>query len=73
MEKRFYEILSSILECEVSENSNLSMKNCPNWTSLAHIDIILSLEEEFGIKFSAKDLEILTSQNALLHKIKELR
>ncbi|ELZ6437633.1 acyl carrier protein, partial [Campylobacter coli] len=52
MEKQFYEILENILETKVDENTNLSMENCKNWTSLAHIDIIMSLEEEFEIKFS---------------------
>ncbi|MEE6586249.1 acyl carrier protein, partial [Campylobacter coli] len=40
-----------------------------NWTSLAHIDIIMSLEEEFEIKFNKEDLSLLKSQNALLEKI----
>ncbi|EAJ3027547.1 acyl carrier protein, partial [Campylobacter coli] len=51
MEKQFYEILKNILEIEVNEHTNLSMNNCPEWNSLAHIDIIMSLEEEFEIKF----------------------
>ncbi|ECL6284431.1 acyl carrier protein, partial [Campylobacter jejuni] len=35
MEKQFYEILENILETKVDENTNLSMENCKNWTSLA--------------------------------------
>ncbi|EKH5234996.1 acyl carrier protein, partial [Campylobacter jejuni] len=49
----------------------LSMENCKNWTSLAHIDIIMSLEEEFEIKFSKDELSQLKSQNELLKAIKE--
>ncbi|EIX0872979.1 acyl carrier protein, partial [Campylobacter coli] len=45
--------------------------NCKNWTSLAHIDIIMSLEEEFEIKFNKEDLSLLKSQNELLKAIKE--
>ncbi|EID4997222.1 acyl carrier protein, partial [Campylobacter coli] len=69
--KQFYEILENILETKVDENTNLSMKNCKNWTSLAHIDIIMSLEEEFEIKFSKDELSQLKSQNELLKAIKE--
>lgn len=71
MEKQFYEILENILETKVDENTNLSMENCKNWTSLAHIDIIMSLEEEFEIKFSKDELSQLKSQNELLKDIKE--
>ncbi|ELU7403095.1 acyl carrier protein [Helicobacter pylori] len=73
MEKQFYEILENILETKVDENTNLSMENCKNWTSLVHIDIIMSLEEEFEIKFNKEDLSLLKSQNALLEKIQTLK
>ncbi|EAL8252378.1 acyl carrier protein, partial [Campylobacter coli] len=61
MEKQFYEILENILETKVDENTNINMENCKNWTSLTHIDIIMSLEEEFDIKFNKEDLNNLKS------------
>ncbi|WP_291950111.1 acyl carrier protein [Campylobacter sp.] len=71
MEKKFYEILENILELKVDENSNLSMQNSKNWTSLNHIDIIMSLEEEFNIKFNKDEMRNLKSQNELLQAIKD--
>ncbi|EAH7654292.1 acyl carrier protein [Campylobacter coli] len=73
MEKQFYEILENILETKVNENTNINMENCKNWTSLTHIDIIMSLEEEFDIKFNKEDLNNLKSQQALLEKIQTLK
>lgn len=73
MEKQFYEILKNILEIEVNEHTNLSMNNCSEWNSLAHIDIIMSLEEEFEIKFDKEKLTELNSQNMLLKEIKKLK
>ncbi len=73
MEKQFYEILENILETKVDENTNINMENCKNWTSLTHIDIIMSLEEEFDIKFNREDLNNLKSQQALLEKIQTLK
>ncbi|EAH6607116.1 MULTISPECIES: acyl carrier protein [Campylobacter] len=73
MEKQFYEILKNILEIEVNEHTNLSMNNCPEWNSLAHIDIIMSLEEEFEIRFDKEKLTELNSQNMLLKEIKKLK
>ncbi|EBF6064755.1 acyl carrier protein [Campylobacter lari] len=68
--QQFYKILENILEVNINENSNLSMQNCKNWTSLNHIDIIMSLEEEFEIKFNKDELSQLKSQNELLQAIK---
>lgn len=73
MEKQFYEILENILETKVDENTNINMENCKNWTSLTHIDIIMSLEEEFDIKLNKEDLNNLKSQQALLEKIQTLK
>lgn len=73
MEKQFYEILENILETKVDENTNINMENCKNWTSLTHIDIIMSLEEEFDIKFNKEDLNNLKSQQTLLEKIQTLK
>ncbi|EAI3898566.1 acyl carrier protein [Campylobacter coli] len=73
MEKQFYEILKNILEIEVNEHTNLSMDNCSKWNSLIHIDIIMSLEEEFEIKFNKEKLTKLNSQDILLKEIKKLK
>ncbi|EGL8741067.1 acyl carrier protein, partial [Campylobacter jejuni] len=37
------------------------------------IDIIMSLEEEFEIKFNKEDLSLLKSQSTLLEKIQTLK
>lgn len=72
VDQKIYEILSNILEIEVNENTHISMQNCQEWTSLAHIDIIMSVEEEFDIVFGQDDLPNLTSQALLIEKTKEL-
>ncbi|WP_295700481.1 acyl carrier protein [uncultured Helicobacter sp.] len=70
--ERIYAILKSILEVPINEQTSISMQNCEQWTSLAHIDIIMSIEEEFGIAFGADDLPDLNTQEALIDKVKEL-
>lgn len=70
MEKIFYDILSNILEIEVNENTNVAFDNNSEWNSIAHIDIIMSLEEEFNIKFSKDDILKLKDQASLLENIK---
>lgn len=72
MKQKIYDILSNILKIDVNDNTSVSMQNCQEWSSIVHIDIIMSLEEEFGILFAESDLPILTSQEAIVKKVEEL-
>ena len=72
MEKKVYEILSNILEIEVNENTNITMQECNKWTSLAHIDIIMSVEEAFDITFNEHQLITLNTQQNIIKALKEL-
>lgn len=72
IEKRIYGILSSVLDMQVDENSHLCMESCEQWSSLAHIDIVMSVEEEFGICFKSDDLPFINSQERLVSKVKEI-
>lgn len=72
IQERIYEILRSVLNIKVDENTHLSMENCEQWNSLAHIDIVMSVEEEFGICFKSSDLPLINSQEMLIAKIKEI-
>ena len=40
------------------------------WDSFKHIEIIMAIEERFGIKFSTKDLDGMKSVGDLLNQIK---
>ena len=72
IQQQVYKILSEILEIKVNDTTNISMQTCEKWTSLAHIDIIMSCEEEFGITFGQDDLPLIASQEDLVKKIIEL-
>ncbi|RDU60763.1 acyl carrier protein [Helicobacter marmotae] len=72
LSQKIYAILSNILEVPVNENTQVSMQNCPNWSSLAHIDIIMSIEESFNIAFKADELPYLNTQEALVRRVSEL-
>lgn len=72
IEDRIFKIMEQILQTNVSEETNISIQTCENWTSLTHIDLIMSIEEEFNILFSETDLPVLNSQEALVKRVKEL-
>ncbi|TLD88470.1 acyl carrier protein [Helicobacter sp. MIT 03-1614] len=72
IEKRIYGILSSVLDMCVDESTHICMENCEQWSSLAHIDIVMSVEEEFGICFKESDLASIVSQESLILKVQEI-
>ena len=40
---------------------NLSVGSIPDWDSLGHISLLLSIEEHYGIRFSLDEMEHLSS------------
>lgn len=60
--ERAYKVISIILNVPVDRiRYDFSPDTVPSWDSLKHIELVLSLEEEFNIKFD--DDEILELLN----------
>lgn len=73
MEDRLKQILSSTLnvpEEQIREES--SVENVEAWDSLAHLNIILSLEQSFGISISPEEAIEMTSLTSMRKKLREL-
>ncbi|MBT4959286.1 MAG: acyl carrier protein [Flavobacteriaceae bacterium] len=51
---------------------NSSLNKTENWDSLNHLIIMSRLENEFNVKFTAKDIEQLISFENIYNKLKEL-
>lgn len=66
-ELRVVEIASRILDEEVSLESSVVVTS--SWDSLATIDLIFAVEEEFEIAFSADALSRLTSISDIVEEI----
>jgi len=65
-------MLSLLLVKPVSPGDNISMQTAREWDSIKHIEIIMAMEERFGISFAPEDIPALTSQKLLEDKIREL-
>ena len=75
LNERLNLILEDILELDGTEEmESLSMISYPKWDSLAQLSILSALEEEFSIKISIKDFEMISSyisiQNLLEEKLR---
>lgn len=66
------EILTILLNQEITSNSDISMQNCEMWDSMKHIEIITTLEDELGISFNIEDIPKLTSMEKIVEAIENL-
>jgi len=57
MSQRVYEVFATILKIPVLEiNDHTSPENTSRWDSLASVNLVLALEEEFGVRLGTKDI-----------------
>lgn len=67
-EHRLKKVLSNILDIdEIEINEKSSMKTISNWDSLKHIQLMMAIEEEFGIMLSADNMVIMTDYTAIVN------
>jgi acyl carrier protein len=66
MELKLVEIMAPIFEVEESEMSeNASPENVEKWDSLAHMNLVIALEQEFDIQFTEDQIVESLSFKAL--------
>ncbi len=72
MENRIKKVMSNVFNINVdSINNESSPDNIENWDSLKHMNLIVALEEEFGIEFDDNDIENLLNFQLINLTIKE--
>ena len=56
----------------ITLTEDMTAENVPGWDSLAHVNLMFSIEEAFGIRFSDEELADLASWLFSNHKVIEL-
>lgn len=57
MESRIKSVMVSVFEVDSSQiNNDTSPDTLESWDSLKHMNLILALEEEFGVEFDDDDI-----------------
>jgi len=60
------QIMADVLKVPITEiNDKLTMDNLEAWDSLKHMDLIVSLEHEFGIELTLGEIMIMRSVVAI--------
>ena len=61
-EAKLKSVMAAILEVEESTiDQDASMDNVESWDSIKHMDLILAIEEEFGVSVPDEEAADLTS------------
>jgi acyl carrier protein len=70
MNERVRHILGIVLEIPEAEiDERLSAEHAGNWDSIRHLDLVMALEEAFGVSFSSDELGALTSYGAIVEAL----
>jgi acyl carrier protein len=65
-EPRLEEIFRQVLNLgSGADVTSLSQSEAPEWDSLAHVSLVLAIENEFGVQVDAADAIELTSFDAV--------
>ena len=74
IEDKIKEIVSEVIEVEKSNlniDSGIGME-LPEWDSFAHLQILMSVEDFFKIKFNVKEIQTLTSIKTIYRAVNNL-
>lgn len=71
IEKKLKKVMSSILGVSIDDiNENSSPDNIETWDSLQHMNLVLGIEQSFGIEFTEEEIVTLLSYELILETIK---
>lgn len=66
------QIMSQIFNVPIDEiTGNSSQETIEKWDSLGHLNLIISLEEEFNIAFSSEEIANMPSVKSIISTIKK--
>lgn len=73
LESSAAKVMGLVFGKSISPDDSISMATEPAWDSMKHIELIMTLEQEFGVSFEPEEIPKLTSLSAVIAKLRELR
>jgi acyl carrier protein len=71
MLERVHRIVSDVLDVPVDQvTEESSPETIDAWDSMAHLNLVLSLEQEFAVTFDLDEVAELTSVRAIVDRIR---
>lgn len=70
MKEKIIKVINEVFEID-NANEQTSQKNCEQWDSLRHLNLILSLEEEFHTSFEPEEIAMMKDYSSVETMIKK--
>lgn len=71
MKEQFIEAFKNALEREDEVQLNDAFREYEEWDSLAYLEVIAMLDEEFGIEIETEDFKKLVTVKELIEEVKK--
>ena len=74
IDEKIIEIIKDVLDNHEDQDFNIetTSENIEGWDSLSHLQIIISVESEFNVKFKTSEINQLKSVRKLTKRVSEL-
>jgi len=73
MREKVFEIVSQVMMIPVEQiNEQSTPQNTDAWDSLNHMNLILALEEEFGVRFSDEQIMRMLDIKTIIAEVTEI-
>jgi acyl carrier protein len=73
MEEKVKYIMASVFETSTDEINDLTVQgSLANWDSVRHLSLVVSLEEEFEVRFSDDQIADMQSYRLIIYTLREL-
>ena len=66
-------VLSEVLGVSIDASAKPSRESLTQWDSVAHVNVIFGLEDEFGVEFTEDEMAALDSLDAIVAAIETKR
>lgn len=71
MEDKLRKVMAEVFDVPASDiNEDTSPHTIPTWDSIKHINLVLALQNEFGVRFDNEEIPTLTSFTMILNTLK---
>jgi acyl carrier protein len=72
MKEKIKEIIADVFDIEIKKvKENMSQKNTETWDSLKHLNLIVSIEEEYSISFEPEEISDMNDFKAIINIVKK--
>ena len=68
---RIEKVFSTVFGSRVKFSTSLSRADDDSWTSLRHVEFIIGLEHEFGVRFDGADATDMTSIPLVIERVQQ--